>query len=176
MRESLSFQGTDYDKLGVERTYLAHFENLSILRMPAIYGWPDQSRVKQYFDAVSKGDGTFRMNPKFAKWGFTRASAQDCAQAIFLTLGQDGRNIYNVGEEELILEEDWCRMVWSAAGREGKIIYDGDAPVPYDADLNQGWHVDTSKIRSELGYSESTDRMEVLKQTIQRISEVEQIT
>ncbi|MEM1223218.1 MAG: NAD-dependent epimerase/dehydratase family protein [Verrucomicrobiota bacterium] len=173
LRQQLSFQGEDYDKLNVEKTYRLHFENLSILRMPAIYGWPDQFRVKQYYDAVSKENRTLRMNPEFAKWGFTRASAQDCALATSLSIGQLGHHVYNVGEEELLSEEEWCLLVWEACGRNGKILYDKDAPIPFDADLKQGWHVDTTKIRSELGYSEESNRIEILRDTIQKMQETE---
>lgn len=174
LRKNLSFQGQSYDKLGIETAYLSRFNNLSVLRMPAIYGWPDQSRIKPYLDVVSKEDRTIRMNPRFAKWGFSRAAAQDCAQAIRLTVGRSGQNIYNVAEQELTTEEEWCRMIWSAAGQEGEIIFDDGAAIPYNADLNQGWHVDTSKIRSELGYTESTDRIDVLKEAIKKIRSVEQ--
>tara|TARA_B110000037_G_C17058204_1_gene480724 strand:- start:365 stop:1300 length:936 start_codon:yes stop_codon:yes gene_type:complete len=168
LRKTLSFQGPEYDKLGVENIYRNSIKNLSILRMPAIYGWPDTSRIQEYLDCIEKKEGTFRIHPKFAKWGYTRASAIDCAHAIFLTLGQKGHNTYNVGEEKLYSEEEWCQIVWNAAGTKGNIVYDKTAPIPFNADIKQKWHVDTSKIRRELGYTETTNPLEEIRNIIQK--------
>ncbi|MCH6259005.1 sugar nucleotide-binding protein [Puniceicoccaceae bacterium K14] len=172
LRGKISFQGESYDKLGVEEIYRDNFPNLSILRMPAIYGWPDRSRIEEYIDAANSLEKTLRIHPKFAKWGFTRASAVNCAHAVFLCIGLSGQNIFNVGETELLTEENWCREVWKAMDIEGTIQYDETHPIPFNVDLSQGWHVDTSKIRSQLGYKEIVNRQKVLQQAIGQISSI----
>ena len=175
LRELPSIRQEYYDKIGVERAYLKHFKNVSILRMPAIYGWPDTSRIQRYFDALPNEDKTLKMHPLLANWGFTRASAPDCAYAIFLTLEQTGQHIYNVGEEELLSEEAWCHAIWTAAGEKGNIVYDESAEIPFDVDLKQCWHVDTQKIRKELGYQETTNRSEILAHNIRELRKSENL-
>jgi len=169
LREKISFQGESYDKLAVEEVYLGEHENVSILRMPAIYGWPDRSRIQEYVTAAISEKGELRINPRFAQWGFSRASAQDCAYAVSLTIGLKGQRIFNVAEPELLTEEQWCKTVWQAMEFEGNLILDEDCPIPFNADILQGWHVDTSKIRSELGYEERTNQIEVLRHNIENL-------
>jgi len=167
LRTKISFQGEHYDKLGVEEAYLQGIQNVSILRMPAIYGWPDRVRIEEYVKAAESGG--LRLNSRFARWGYSRASAQDCAHAIFLTIGLKGKHLFNVGEEDLLTEENWCKEVWRAMGVFSEIIYDDDHPIPFNADIKQKWHVDTTKIRLELGYKEKRERIEVLRHAIEQL-------
>ncbi|MGB0372618.1 MAG: NAD-dependent epimerase/dehydratase family protein [Opitutales bacterium] len=171
LRALPSIRQETYDKIGVERCYLDAFENVSILRMPAIYGWPDTSRVSDYLKVSDSPEKRLRIHPDFAKWGFTRASSRDCARAIAMTISLTGHSIYNVGEEDLLSEEAWCREIWNAAGDSGEIVYDENVPIPYNIDTQQSWHVSSEKIRRELCYSEEYSRAEVLRNTIHRIRE-----
>ncbi|MEM9025677.1 MAG: hypothetical protein AAGB06_01955, partial [Verrucomicrobiota bacterium] len=155
-----------HDKPAVEAAYLKAIENLSILRLPAIYGWPDVSRIKPYVNAVFQGNGTCRLHPTHAAWTHSRASVADCVQAIVLSLGLPGQQIFNVGEQTTLTEAEWCERVWNAAGKQGTLIEDPATPIPFNADLNQDWIADSSKIRKELGYRESSNHFEVLQTTI----------
>ncbi|MEM7673557.1 MAG: NAD-dependent epimerase/dehydratase family protein, partial [Verrucomicrobiota bacterium] len=122
-----------HDKPAVEAAYLKAYEHLSILRLPAIYGWPDVSRIKPYVEAVFQGDGSCRLHPTYAAWTHSRASVADCVQAIVLTLGLRGQHIFNVGEQTVFTEAAWCALVWKAAGKQGALIEDPDIPVPFNA-------------------------------------------
>lgn len=166
---TLPVRADHHDKPAVERSYLNAFQNLTLLRLPAIYGWPDTSRIKPYVDAVFEGDGVVRMNPIYARWTHSRASVLDCAHAISLCLGITGQHIYNVGETTSFTESDWCHLVWEAAEKTGTLIEDSSEPVPFNADLEQQWICETTKIRRERGYTEVSDRLNVLRDTINRM-------
>ena len=56
LRTQLGPEGKAYDKLSVEYTYTKQLKSVCILRLPAIYGWPDTTRVSQYLDHMLDGD------------------------------------------------------------------------------------------------------------------------
>lgn len=171
LREQPSIRNDTYDKISVENTYLKHFENVAILRLPAIYGWPDRRRVDEYIRLEQESERVLRLHPDYAHWRFSRASAPDCAHGITLTAGLMGHHIYNVSEETALSTEAWCQAVWHAADIQAEILYDSKAEIPFNIDTQQHWYVDSTKIRTELGYEETTDQHAVLRENIRRIRE-----
>lgn len=86
-------------------------------------------------------------------------------------VGRRGQNIYNVAEEDLLSMEQWCREIWRAMGVVGKVVYEELEEIPATTNLRQHWFVDTSKIRTELGYRETVDRNQGLSTATDRLAE-----
>ena len=75
--------------------------------------------------------------------------------------------VYNVGEPDALSEADWVREIGQAAGWKGQVVtVAGDRlparlrlPLNFEQDLTY----DTSRIRAELGYSETLTRTEAIR-------------
>ncbi len=171
LRSRLSIEGKAYDKLHVEQQYLSLNVDVSIFRLPAIYGWPDQRRIKEYVDQI-RNEGTVKMHPYDTKWRCSRALNENCAFAISLGIGHSGKHVYNVAEPIHHTEEEWCRIIGRHLHWDGEIVY--DESIEINADANQDWFVDTQLIREELGYKEKYDCDEGLRRNIFNYLEAEQ--
>ena len=149
LRESFFPYGDEYEKILVERTLAG--PRTTILRLPAVYGPGDpQDRFAAWLQPDAKID------PKQARWRWTRGYVENVADAIVLAATSDhaaGRT-FNVGEPDAPTDAEWAAMV---AGRELEL---GGAPAPYNFD----YHLvtDTSAIRRELGYVERVSRAEAI--------------
>lgn len=171
LRSSLSIEGKAYDKLNVEKQYLSLNVDVSIFRLPAIYGWPDQRRIKEYVDQI-RNEGTVKMHPEEVNWRFSRSFNKNCAYAISLGIGCSGNHVYNVAEPIHYTEEEWCRIIGRHLGWEGEIVY--DESIELNGDGNQEYFVDSELIRNELGYYEKYDCDEGLRRNIDKYLEAEQ--
>ncbi len=165
LRTVLTADGKRYDKLNVEKQYLSLNTDVTVFRLPAIYGWPDTFRIKGYVDQIQQ-DNVVRMHPKDAKWRFSRALNTNCGYAVSLGINQNGKQIFNVAEPVHYTEEEWCRKIGSHLNWEGEIIL--DPSIEDKCDYDQAWYVDTANIRSTLGYDEKYDCNEGLKQNIEK--------
>ncbi len=173
LRSTLGADGKEYDKLNVERQYLSLDNDVTIFRLPAIYGWPDQRRVKSYVDQIKKA-GVVKMHPDEAQWRCSRALNENCAYAISLGLDQSGKSVYNVGERYSFTEAEWCRKTGEILGWDGKIELDENLDCGGDA--KQDWIVETQLIRDDLGYHEKYDCDEGLRKSVAKYIESEQFT
>lgn len=81
LRTHLGQDGESYDKIAVEQVYLKNFADVSILRMPAIYGWPDERRIKEFVELAEADSPMYRVPSQVASWKYSRASNIDCAHA-----------------------------------------------------------------------------------------------
>ena len=153
LRDRLSFQGFEYDKLNVEHIYWSYFEVCTILRMPAIYGLPDTSRDERYFESLALRR-EITLHSGLANWKFSRSLNTNCAYAVALSLGHEKRAIYNVSEEKHYSELEWCRVIADLMCVEANVKIDDATPIPFSMNTDQHWTVDSSKIRAQLGYKE----------------------
>ena len=167
LRSTLSIDGKRYDKLNVEGQYLSLDVDVTILRLPAIYGWPDTSRISGYVDQISSA-GRVTMHPLAEDFRFSRALNRNCAFAVALAVAvaPSGKRVYNVAEPDCLTEVEWCRRIGAHLDWDGEITFDESAPI--DADLRQDWMVDTSLIREELGFYEKYDPEEGLRENIRQ--------
>lgn len=154
LRKKLSFQGKDYDKLNVERIYLRELKDVTIYRMPAIYGLPDTSRIEPYVDYILNNSKPIPLNSGLLKWKFSRSLNTNCAYAISLGKNLIGKNIYNVSEENPHTEESWFLKIASYLKWDFGIEVNETIETPYNIDTKQNWYVSSNKIRNELGYYE----------------------
>lgn len=165
LRDRLSFQGIEYDKLNVERIYWSYFDGCAILRMPAIYGLPDTSRVSHYFQALIE-QRKIVLTRSLADWKFSRSLNLNCAHAIALGSMSEKHEIFNVAEQQHFSEAEWCELIARLMGVEALIGIDNTAPVPFGMNTQQDWIVDSNKIRSILGYTEKYSVEDGLKKVL----------
>lgn len=168
LRDRLSFQGLEYDKLNVERIYLSYFDACTILRMPAIYGLPDTSRVERYVQNML-ADDEIVLTPGLASWRFSRSLNLNCAHAIALGVGYSGHEVFNVAEQRDYTELEWCKYLASLLGVEPRMKIDAAAQVPYNMNTEQHWVVDSSKIRKDLGYHEKYSAEEGIREVLSEL-------
>lgn len=156
LRQNPGPQGDAYDKTGIERIYRKQFPNLTILRMPVLYGWPDCTRVASYVDPMLRGDTEVIMAEDVTQFRISRSLHINAAHAVVLAAKarQDGQHIYNVGEETAFTEAEWTQRISQIVGWKGKLV---PGPARWDKDPVQHVVGDTSAIRAELGYQEIAD-------------------
>ena len=153
LRDRLSFQGIEYDKLNVEHIYWSYFDVCTVLRMPAIYGLPDTSRVERYYEALAD-QREITLHSGLAKWRFSRSLNTNCAYAVALSLGREQREIFNVAEKRHYTELEWCELIAELMCVEARVRIDDTSPIPFNMNTDQHWIVDSSRIREVLGYEE----------------------
>jgi nucleoside-diphosphate-sugar epimerase len=164
----------EYDKIPVERAVLGDAElPATVLRLPMIYGPGDP--LHRFFPMLKRMDDgrpVIVLPRGVAEWRGPRGYVENVAAAIALAATTDrarGR-IYNVGDAESFSELEWARMLGSTAGWDGEfvVVEDDEAPasVRLPGNLAQHWVVDTTRIRSELGYEEPIVREEAIRRTI----------
>lgn len=94
------------------------------------------------------------------------------AHATVLAVVDDGAAgwVYNVGEPDALSLEEWIQAIGRAAGWNREVISLPADQLPdhrrSDYNWEQNWIVDTSRIRTELAYSETISREEALRRTV----------
>ena len=167
-RDLICFPGVGYDKLNVERIYWSYFTNCALVRLPAVYGLPDRLRIECYSEPILNNT-EIKIHPLYASWRFSRSANVNCGHAIALCVKSDGKEIFNVSEKHSYSEEEWCRKIGSTLGKEPIISISDDHVIPYSMNVNQEWFVDSSKIRSLLGYDEVVDPDDFLRETLAKM-------
>lgn len=166
LRQKPGAEGAKYDKLNVEKIYRETLQNITILRLPATYGWPDTSRISSYLDPILADEKSITITKTMANWKFSRCLNKNAAHAIFKSIeaSQLGLHIYNIAEEAPYSEREWCQKIARLCGWNGEIIIAGN-----DEDLidfKQDFYVSSQKIRTELGFTEKYDPDAGLADTI----------
>ena len=165
---------SEYDKIPVERAVLGDAELPgTVLRLPMIYG-PGDSRDR-FFPILKRIDDrrpVIVLPRSVAEWRSPRGYVENVAAAITLAATSDharGR-IYNVAEAESFSELEWARLIAEATGWRGELVVleDEEAPASVRMAENLAQHltVDTTRIRSELGYREPVAREEAIRRAI----------
>jgi nucleoside-diphosphate-sugar epimerase len=168
-----------YDKLEVEGVALNRQATLptTILRLPMLYGAGDKHGRKRRFHPFTKriADGRrfLLLSESYASWCAPWGYLDNVAEAFVLAVEQDqaANKIYNVCEQGRPAMRDWIRLVADFAGWNGRLVT-GEGPFPApDASaqyyLKQHLDMDSSKIRTELGYAEVIAREEALQRTLE---------
>ena len=164
----------EYDKIPVERAVLENADvPATVLRLPMVYGpgdplhrlWPLVRRMDDRRPAILLGTG-------LAAWRAPRGFVGNVAAAIALAATSDeavGR-IYNVAEQPSFSELEWARLVAAATGWQGEfIVLPADelpAHLRIPGNTDQHWSVDSTRIRTELGYVEPTALESAIAQTV----------
>jgi nucleoside-diphosphate-sugar epimerase len=166
----------DYEKILVERVVMSD-ANLpgTVLRLPFVYGPQDnQHRLFGYLKRMDDHRPAIILDDGIAPWRSTRGYVENVAAAIVLaaTDQRAAGRIYNVGDAAPLSELEWVQAVGRAAGWTGHVTV-----VPRDrfpqhlawwegAETNQDVVADTTRIRTELGYTEPVGPDEALRCTV----------
>jgi nucleoside-diphosphate-sugar epimerase len=164
----------NYDKILAERIVMGEPElPATVLRLPMVYGPRDkQHRLFPYLKRMNDHRPAILLDEAEARWRWTRGYVENVASAIALAIPDErasGR-IYNVGEIEALALMDWIQQIGQAVGWQGRIVLapQGRLEEPLAEGINaaQDIVVDSSRIRRELGYTESIPFDEALRRTI----------
>ncbi len=83
-----------------------------------------------------------------------------------LTTAAAGR-IFNVADPEPMTQAEWVRALGRAAGWDGEVITTPEMPSPGTVDYRHHWVMDSSAIRTELGYEESVRTADWISRTVE---------
>jgi nucleoside-diphosphate-sugar epimerase len=167
----------DYDKILVERIVLGE-DSLpgTVLRLPMVYGPGDYQGRKRRFAAYLKrmddGREAILLDRRTAQWKAPWGYTENIAEAVRLAVESDraARQVYNVCEPGRPDMQSWVREVAAAAGWQGRIaLVDEPCPppnLPRRMNLDQHLDMDSSKIRSDLGYREIVTRQAAIERTV----------
>jgi nucleoside-diphosphate-sugar epimerase len=157
-----SIHGPSYEKIEVERVARSDPRlPCTVLRYPAVFGPGDDShRLGPWVRRMDDHRPFILVGKSQAGWRFTHGYAENVAAALTLAIlnpAAIGR-IFNVGDAITPPWADWIRQVGRACGWHGEVLIVPDEQLPphlsENFDFAQDWTVDTTKIRTELGYIE----------------------
>jgi nucleoside-diphosphate-sugar epimerase len=163
-----------FDNVDVERALSCNTElPVTILRLPATHGPGDpQHRLSRYLQRMEDGRPMILLEESHARWRWVRGYVENVAAAIALAV-QDNRatgRVYNVAEQSAYTEADWVRRIGQVVGWSGRVVTVPrnvlPEPLRQPFDFTQDCVVDSSRIRTELGYCEPVGEAIALKQTI----------
>lgn len=164
----------DYEKILVEKVVMGEVRLPgTVLRLPMVYGPGDyMHRLYPYLRRMEDGRPAILLEKGMSSWRWTMGYVEDVAAAIALAATDEraaGR-VYNVGERESRSWAEWVRDIGHAAGWSGGILEGPLESVAEDLRLgaNHDQHLvtDTSRIRRELGYTETVTPEEALRRTV----------
>lgn len=166
----IQFDNLEVEWAVTERT--AEFP-VTVLRCPVIYGPGDsQRRLKHYVRRMADRRPAIIFDARLARFRLSRGYVENVAQAVVAAVGSDrapGRT-YNVGEPDPLSEVEWAGEVAATFRWEGQLVVaepDRLPPALQAALPPQDLYGDTSRIRRELGYTESISRAEGLRRAIE---------
>ena len=165
-----------YDKILMEREAQSAPETLpaTVLRLPMVYGPNDyQRRTFSYLKRMDDGRPFILLSEPHAAHEALRGYVEDIGEAIALCVSREeaaGRT-YHVADRVTLTEAEWVRRIGDAVGWTGEIRLLPPEALPEhlraDYDFSQGWGLDSSRIRAELGYHEVTPPDEAMRRTIE---------
>lgn len=164
----------DYDKILVERLILSEPDMPgTVLRLPIVYGPNDpQHRMFPYLKRMLDGRPVILLGEKAAKWRISRGYVENVAAAIALAVidPRAGGKTYNVAWTRAITEFEWVRAIGQALDWPGQIVIVPDDQLPDHLKEYVDWsyhlEIDTTRIRSGLGYQEPITREEALRRAV----------
>jgi len=163
-----------YDKILVENAVRGHAGfPVTILRFPAVYGPNDYHRFGPWIQQMDAGIAELKLQDGFAQWRWTHGFVEDVAEAVVLAVTNPraaGRTC-NVGEAETPTWAERIEELGRVAGWKGRVVPVPAVELPENlrnpADFSRHLVVDSSRIRSELGYREVVSREDALRRTIE---------
>jgi nucleoside-diphosphate-sugar epimerase len=160
----------EYEKILVEEACRNEPElPATVLRLPMVYGPGDeQHRLADYLRRMDDGRPLILVGEALARFRCGRGYVEDMAAAIALaaTNPRAAGRVYNVAYAEGLTEAEWIARIATAADWSGKVVTvpQSQLPVPYNP--HQDLLIDSTRIRTELGYDETVTLDEALKKTI----------
>lgn len=160
----------DYEKILVERVAMSESAlPATVLRLPMVYGPGDtQHRLAPYLRRMADGRPAILLNEGMARWRCLRGFVEDVAAAVALAVQSPSATgqIYNVAESNAFTEAEWVARIAAVVGWNGWVIAVPEAKMPIGFNTNQDLLVDTTRIRTELGFQEIVAADDALRATI----------
>ena len=174
VQEVYGWLDEEYDKIPVERAILGDPDlPATILRLPMIYGPGDPlHRIFPLVRRMDDGRRAILMSTAGAVWRSPRGFVGNVAAAIALaaTSAKAVGRIYNVAEQPSYSELEWATRVTAAVGWKGAFVVLPPDEMPshlrMPGNFDQHWSVDTTRIRSELGYADAVDLETAIAETV----------
>jgi nucleoside-diphosphate-sugar epimerase len=146
----------------------------TVLRLPATHGPGDrQHRLAPYLRSMRDGREAIVLGESHADWRWSRGYVENVAAAIVVAIDDQrasGR-IYNVGAQPVLSEAEWVRTIAGFTGWEGELRILSDERLPtrlrQPFDFKQHLALDTTAIRSELGFREPIAETDGLHRTVE---------
>ncbi len=148
---------------------------VTVVRLPAIHGPGDYlHRLYPYVKRMDDGRPAILLDQVEATWRWVRGYVEDIAHALALatTAENAAGQVYNVAEAIAYSEAEWVHRIARVHGWSGEVVAVPPERLPPAMrpserfDLRQDYAVDSSRIRRELGYTETIDTDEALRRTI----------
>ncbi len=168
----------DYDKIPIERLVMNSPEMTgTVIRLPMVYGPRDPQH--RFFDPAKRMSDLreyILLEERHARWCCSWGYVENVADAIAIaaTNQRAAGRIYNVCETSCL---SWARLVEAiaeAVGWSGRIVMVPTEKAPEQLklmskvlDLDQDLLLDSTRIRSELGYAERVGFPEALRRTVE---------
>ncbi|GAC1363415.1 MAG: SDR family oxidoreductase [Herpetosiphon sp.] len=164
-----------YDKILMERAVMAAGNDLpaTVLRLPMVYGPGDyQHRLFPYLRRMDDHRPAIMLPRSQQSWHGLRGYVEDIGAAILRCVEDDraaGR-IYHIADERPLTEQQWVARIAQAAGWTGRVTMVPDERLPAhlmpEFNAAQDLAIDSSRIRSEIGYREQIDAAEAMRRTV----------
>jgi nucleoside-diphosphate-sugar epimerase len=176
LRVTLPWLDDEYDKIQVEQAISSHPDlPATILRLPMVYGPEDMfHRFYPTIRPMLDGRAEISQDYAYSRWKPCRGYVENVAEAIALAATSEkatGR-IYNVADPEPYSEGEWAAEIGQAVGWKGRVVappHEAEPTDPRLAPTNFAQHLfmDSTRIRRELGYSESVPLGEAIRRTVE---------
>ncbi len=163
-----------YDKIPIERHVMSQPDIAgTVVRLPMVYGPGDyQHRLNPILRRVDDGREAIVMDEAEADFKSPRGFVTNVACAVGMAAENPkaaGRT-YHVADKVCLTEAEWARAVIEASGKACELLVVPTERLPEDLksgiDPSYGLDVDSSRIRTELGFEEAVGPDEALRQTI----------
>ena len=163
----------DYDKILVERV-VASDSSLpgTVLRLPMVYGVGDyQHRFYPYIKRMDDKHPVIVLEEGYAHWHGCYGYVENVAAAIVLAATDERatNRTYNVAESSVLSQAELIGAIGQIVGWRGDIVIASKIHLPPNSvslNTEQDWLTDSTRIREELGYTETIARDEALRRTI----------
>lgn len=155
----------NYDKILVEKIRGNNLFNTTILRLPAVFGEGDkQQKLSEYINPMIKNSNSIMLDPKKAKWIWTRGYVKNVAHGIYLGAIQETKTdeIYNLGDINLT-ELEIVEKLKSITNWKGNIEIVAEQKPTYN--FSQNIQLDISKAKKVLSYEPIVDLETALRNT-----------
>jgi nucleoside-diphosphate-sugar epimerase len=162
-----------YDKLLVEEDLAqTHGLPLTILRLPLVYGVGSLGGFSRHLAQMRGEVKTITFDGAAANWKACWSYAKNIAAAIALAI-TDERSVgrcYNLADPDPPTYREWLGQLAAEVGWKGVFLPQDRSQLLQDSIVVenplQDWHLDTSRIRDELGFTESLGWREALASVI----------
>ena len=162
-----------FDNLEVELAAARSRLPVTVIRAPMIFGPHDPyRRLQPYLRRMDDRRSTIVIDARLARWRCSRSYVENVAAAVVLAATNPaaaGRT-YNVAPVHTPTEAEWIRAIGRACGWDGEIVAAPAEALPEH--LRAGFHaeqdivLDSTRIRTELGYAEPVTLTDALRETI----------